>query len=452
MQDGKELLALFPHADRKRWVLWTPQGYYQASAGAEDLIGWHLNNGADKTPDFYSVSRFREHFYRPDVIARVLDTLDVDEALQLANQARGRKTITRDLRTILPPTVMILEPKSGTKWDTKRLVLIYHASSTTGPILNTEARINGRPATVLSEARMRGNEQEFVQKIEIEIPPEDAEVTLLAKNKHGWSEPAAFFVNWAGAKDWYKPELYILAIGVSQYGNPERNLQYAAKDASDFIEAFKAQKGGLYKNITIRPLLNDAASRDAILDGLDWLERQTTNRDVAMVFLSGHGITGPGGEYRFLPPDVDEVRLKRTSVRASDFLEFLGKIAGKAVLFFDTCHSGDVFGGTRTDSQADVDKFANQLAAAESGVIVFTSSSGKQFSKEDAQWENGAFTEALLEGIRGMADFSKDWYISIAELEEYLGDRVKELTDGAQTPKTAKPRTVENLRIARIRR
>lgn len=259
-------------------------------------------------------------------------------------------------------------------------------------------------------------------------------------------------MNWAGAKDWYKPELYILAVGVSQYGNPQRNLQYAAKDASDFIEALEAQKGDLYKNVTIRLLLNDAASRDAILDGLDWLQRQTTSRDVAMVFLSGHGITGPKGEYRFLPSDVDEVRLKRTSIRDADFLEFLGEIAGKAVLFFDTCHSGDVFGGTRTDSQADVDKFANQLAAAESGVIVFTSSSGKQFSKEDSQWENGAFTEALLEGIRGMADFTNDWYVSIAELEEYLGDRVKELTDGAQTPKTAKPRTVENLRIARIRR
>ena len=76
LNDGAELLALFPHADGQRWVLWTPQGYYQASVGGEDLIGWHLNRGLDTAPEFYGASRFREQFYRPDVIARVLTTLD----------------------------------------------------------------------------------------------------------------------------------------------------------------------------------------------------------------------------------------------------------------------------------------------------------------------------------------------------------------------------------------
>jgi WD40 repeat protein len=31
LSDGRELLAFFPHADRKRWVLWTPTGYYDTS-------------------------------------------------------------------------------------------------------------------------------------------------------------------------------------------------------------------------------------------------------------------------------------------------------------------------------------------------------------------------------------------------------------------------------------
>ena len=65
--DGEELLALFAHADRTRWVLWTPSGYYDASAGAEELIGWHLNRGQDEAADFFPASRFRARFYRPDV-------------------------------------------------------------------------------------------------------------------------------------------------------------------------------------------------------------------------------------------------------------------------------------------------------------------------------------------------------------------------------------------------
>ena len=59
MKDGKELLALFPHRDKKRWVLWTPSGYYDASPGAEELIGWHVNNGREEAADFFPVSRFR---------------------------------------------------------------------------------------------------------------------------------------------------------------------------------------------------------------------------------------------------------------------------------------------------------------------------------------------------------------------------------------------------------
>jgi len=41
--DGKERAAFFPHADKKRWVVWTPSGYCDASRGGEELIGWHVN-------------------------------------------------------------------------------------------------------------------------------------------------------------------------------------------------------------------------------------------------------------------------------------------------------------------------------------------------------------------------------------------------------------------------
>ena len=53
LRDGQELLALFPHRDRKRWVLWTPSGYYDATPGAEELLGWHVNRGRDAAADFF---------------------------------------------------------------------------------------------------------------------------------------------------------------------------------------------------------------------------------------------------------------------------------------------------------------------------------------------------------------------------------------------------------------
>ena len=54
--DGAELLALFVDAKR-RWVAWTPTGYYMASPGGEDLIGWQLNRGWAQQADFFPASR-----------------------------------------------------------------------------------------------------------------------------------------------------------------------------------------------------------------------------------------------------------------------------------------------------------------------------------------------------------------------------------------------------------
>ena len=109
-------------------------------------------------------------------------------------------------------------------------------------------------------------------------------------------------------------------------------------------------------------------------------------------------------------------------------------------------------GKGQADSLPDVDRFANELASAETGVIVFSSSTGRQLSHEKAEWGNGAFTKALLEGIReGKADFTKDFHVSVAELEVYVSERVKALTQGAQKPVTAKPGAVEELKIVRIR-
>ena len=70
--DGQELLALFVHAKDRRFIAWTPKGYYAASPGAEDLIGWHVNRDWDHAADFFPASRFRDQFNRPDIVKRAL--------------------------------------------------------------------------------------------------------------------------------------------------------------------------------------------------------------------------------------------------------------------------------------------------------------------------------------------------------------------------------------------
>lgn len=42
-ENREELLALFVDKDTLEWVAWTPDGYYDASANGDKLIGWHVN-------------------------------------------------------------------------------------------------------------------------------------------------------------------------------------------------------------------------------------------------------------------------------------------------------------------------------------------------------------------------------------------------------------------------
>jgi uncharacterized caspase-like protein len=260
-------------------------------------------------------------------------------------------------------------------------------------------------------------------------------------------------VQWTGAGTQPKLTLYVLAIGVSTYKDPKVNLHFAAKDAEDFVALAKAQKGGLYEKVILpsgHESLRDAdATRDAILDGLDWIIHAVTDtNDVAMVFLAGHGMKTPDQHYRFLPYDYDDNHKERTTISDSELKDYLTKIGGKKIFFFDTCYAGAVMGTRATDVQPDVDKFANELKAAENGIIVFTSSSGNELSQEKDEWNNGAFTKAVVEGLHGAAARPEVPVIMISDLQGYVSRRVKELTSGNQRPMMAMPKTVEDFPIA----
>ena len=365
LQDGAEVLALFIHPDGRRWITWTPQGYYDASAGADELIGWHVNNGWDRAPDFFSVARFRDRFYRPDVIARVLDTLDTNEALRLADMESGRGATPRAaVGSTLPPTIRIVTPTGKYATADENLGLTYEARTRKGdPVTAVEVWVNGGKVNAEDQV-LSAPDDGRVGVIRVKLPPQDATVSLKAYNNNGASEPAQLQITWFGAGAVAKPNLYVLAVGVSKYEKAQNiDLKFADKDAQDFVKAAEAQKGGLYQDVIVKLLRNNDARKDSILDELDWLRRMVTNNDVAMVYLSGHGVQGGDKRYRFTPYDFDPDKLERSSVKDSDILDFIDKVHGKTVIFLDTCYSGEVMGGARA-LPADIDGFANDLKNA----------------------------------------------------------------------------------------
>jgi WD40 repeat protein len=448
--DGKELLAMFAHKDHLRWVAWTPSGYFDAAPGADSLIGWQMNGGKGEEARFFPLARFRGGYYRPDVVGRVLVALDEQEALQSANLDRGKDAPTQvPVPSTLPPVVTIISPRDGELADGKEIAVNFTISSPSGePVTGFRALVDGRPAW--KGAAIPAGLKSGTNLIVVPVPERDCEISVIAENRFSASEPARVRIarKKSGVPEEFSffPKLYLLAIGVGAYHDKGLALDYAAKDARDIASVFEKQKGGLYRDVVTRLLTDEGATRDGILDGLDWLQREVTARDVAVLFVSGHGITDQNGGYYFLPVNADTEKLKRSGIVFSEIRNTLSTIAGKTVLFVDTCHSGGIMG--KRKGMVDVNAIASELAGAENGVVVFTSSTGRQYSLEDPEWRNGAFTRALLEGLSGKADVLGKGKITVSMLEFYLSERVKELTGGKQTPTTAKPVTVQDFPLA----
>lgn len=457
--DGVEQMAFYPHPDRQRWVLWTPSGYYDASPGAEDLIGWYVGRGSEQGGDFFPASRFRSQFYRPDVLAKVLETADEKQAVEAANAEAGRRPQAPSLAQSLPPVVEILSPGDGTAVRSGSLVVRYAVrSAADAPVTGLRVRVNGQAVTPDAARNLAVGAGGDTREIVVPIPPQDSEIQLFAENRNGVSTPAAVRVAWAEkqpvvAEDAsYKPKLYVLAVGVSKYANPAYNLGLAAKDARDIAAVFQQQKGRLYADVKVRLLVDAKATRDEVVDGLEWLKREVTAHDVGVMFLAGHGLNDNTGKYYFMPHNADPTRLLRTGVSQSDIKDTLNSLAGKAMFFVDTCHSGNAIGTAQTRGiGGEIDAFVNELASAENGVVVFTAATGRQLSREDEAWGNGAFTKAVVEGLSGKADFQKTGRITHKGLDYYVAERVKQLTQGQQSPVSITPRGVPDFPIAVVR-
>jgi hypothetical protein len=453
------------------WILWTPSGYYDASVGGEELIGWHVNRGAHQAADFYPVSRFRDKYYRPDIVAKVLDTLDEAEAIRHAN-AEGGRAAPQQIANALPPAISILSPEDGAELAAGNAALRMAIRTPPGaPLTHLSVRVNGKVVQVAEGKNFQIEPAEGVAR-EIDVPLDAGpnQISVLASNRHGASTPKILNVSAraprpaAGAPS--KPVLRILAVGVSQYRNPDHNLRFAAKDAEDFVAALAAQKGRLYKEVDARVVRNP--TRETVREGLAWLRREAKPGDVAVLFLSGHGFRNRAGKYFFATAEADPANTDGSMLPYEDIRDTLstiansiGQQAGRVMAFVDTCHAGAVLG---SGLARDASFMPNDLASPENGIVVFSSSTGGQLSYEREEWQNSAFTKALAEGLRGRAGapqpedalrgmldaFRKSGRITSKMLDTYVSERVEKLTELKQTPKLIAPFGLTNFPMAEL--
>jgi len=416
------------------------------------MIGWHVNRGWDQAADFFPASRFRERFSRPDIVQRVLDTLDEERAIAIANAAANIRPDTAPVTSRLPPVVRILSPSDGSVINSSDIEVDYELRSPSGLAVDAvEPLIDGSPGrgfervTTSPDGAQRGS-------LKVHLPSHDLELGLMARSGSLTSEVARVRLRWGGtaesasSEEVLKPKLYGVIVGVSVYADPALRLQYAAKDARDFAATLQAQKGGLYRDVELRLLTDAEASSTAVKRALTWLEKSATSRDVGVVFLAGHGLTDARNRYYYLTADADRKELENTTLEGVVLRERT-RLAGKVLIFLDTCHAGQAMLAGTARGATDINGFVNELSSTENGVVTYGSSTGREVSQENDSWGNGAFTKALIEGLGGagakaQADVTGKGVITTAALDLFVSERVKELTSGAQHPVMIRPPTV----------
>ena len=352
---------------------------------------------------------------------------------------REREALAARLAQNKPPAVSIINPINRSTIAGEQVRIVYDVSET----MPTSVRISvdGRAVQLITDAKLGENE------VMVDVPDKDFDITIVAQSQFGASVPAT--VNLNRSRHIFKPSLYILAIGISNYDNPDLRLQYPAKDASDFAQALIRQGGLMYERVYTQLLFDRSATAENIRDGLSWLQTETTSRDIAMLYIAGHGINDNVGDFFFMPVNADMNRINATCVSYVDIKRTTSAVAGKLIVFMDACHSGNVMGNT-LQRAALISQAVTELTSADSGPVVFTSSTGRQFSLESPEWNNGAFTKALVEGLTGKADLIGNKTITIKSLDYYITTRVKELTNGRQAPTTIIPRSIPDFPIAVI--
>lgn len=230
-------------------------------------------------------------------------------------------------------------------------------------------------------------------------------------------------------------ELFALVVGVSSYKDPKiPPLQLAAKDATDVAEFLKSQRG-LYKNVRIKLLVNEAATREEIEKFLLYDVQTAGNNDSVILYFSGHGAVDPrrGGEYFFVTYDTKPDYLGATGVLMSCSRFFKGLEARHVLVVADTCHAGSLSEMQTKSLTNSLESFMREFRNS-SGWVIVASSKPDEYSLEVPGLPNGVFTHFLLEALKGAADKDRDGIISLREAYRYVYAKTKDRTKGAQHP------------------
>ncbi len=475
-------LNLFVGSDDE-WVIWSRSGYYNASQDGDMRFGYHLNRGSEMEAVFIPSDRLSKTFFRPDIIQAIIEHGSEERALA-ALAKPGSRVAKVDVLKALPP---IVEWLKGGVHKTSRTVTFRFA------LQNLMPKNPIRRVWIVQNDRFQWQARKISKKYEVtlRLKPGKNVFKILAENDSAKSIPLCFDVEGPEprkklpSKKTLPPlilrggtargapmaeeaarfqsnaflntqdngTLYLLAVGVSKLKNETtdfKSLTYADDDAESIYNAFacsilngtSTSKGTLknkaFKSVEASVLLNEQATKEAIFNEVDDIcekirkrrAKDDSQRDVLLVFLSGHGVRRSDDKERELYFWCYDLLKSSTRATGLSFIELGEKITAlpvDVILATDACHSG--MAGSDVVRGVDPNELAKRIYAInERGIYVLNAARSEEFAREHPAIAHGVFTKAILEALEFESDFT------IMNIMASVQRRVLHYTQGIQTP------------------
>lgn len=471
LESGIEIVTVVS-LEGENFIFKTPDNYYYASKGALQMVSFSKGN------KFFPFEQFDLQYNRPDIVLERLN-MTSPELIQAYKRAYGKRlrkmNFSEDVfsKDFHLPEVSVHKPHHEVKTRTVQLKVV--AKDSRYKLNRINVYVNNVPAFGTNGVDVKTeNSGNISRDITLDLNQGKNSIAVSVHNEKGVESLAETFeVVYSGVD--IKPDLYVLAIGISRYEKASMNLTYAAKDARDFASLLSQQKEK-YNKIFIDTILNASATNQSILAAAEKLKSSKVD-DHVIVFVAGHGLLNEQLDYFIGTHDVNFESPDENGLPYEKLEEMMSMIpARNKVLLMDACHSGEVDKeevmlakntekvndgqiqfrtvGTKVvpkvglENSFELMKHLFTDLRRGSGTSVVSSAGGAEYAMEGTAWKNGVFTYCLISGVKSMkADLNKDGKIMLSELQKYLQTEVVALTNGKQTPTSRAENLYNDIRI-----
>jgi hypothetical protein len=464
---GKEIATLVTLGD-KEFLIKTPDNYFYASKEAYKQIGFRMNGRV------FPFEQFDLRLNRPDIVLERLGTASPQLIGTFKNAYLKRLKKLNFTEEMLGkeyhvPEALIVGNEVPYSSATREFKFTIQGKDSLYYLERFNVYVNDVPVYGIKGMSLREKKvKQYQHDVAFTLSNGDNKIQFSFLNEKGSeSIRETFYVNYGGAV--VNPDLYVVSIGISDYTNNDMDLKYASKDAKDLAKMYEDKLKGPHRYNTIKTLkiLDKEATRENILKCKQFLAQSKVDDEV-IIFIAGHGLLDEKLDYYLATTDVNFENPAERGLLYEDFEGILDYVPSRhRLIMIDACHSGEVDkenvvleSSTKTTEGTVASRGFKTIKRTEgvgiegsfelmtqvfadlskgSGAMVISSASGVEFAFESAEWKNGVFTYAVLEGLKTKkADGNGNSEIKVSELRDYVIERVSELTKGKQHPTSRK--------------